>query len=202
MKKRQQIVIFAIVGVMALSVIGTALLVATGGDGSTHSTTSDELDEELQAQLDQLEAQQEAQSIAQSCPSLPLAAGATALPLPEVETFADPVAELQITDITVGTGTEVKAGDCVVAHYHGTLATDGTVFDSSYERGSPARFSLAGVIQGWQNGVPGMKEGGVRQLVIPAAQAYGEAGSPPVIGPNADLVFTVEIVSIEADTDS
>ena len=95
----------------------------------------------------------------------------------------------------VGSGAEAKPGDCIVAYYHGTL-TDGTVFDSAYERGTPNKFSLSAVIRGWQDGVPGMKEGGVRLLYIPSNQAYGSTGSPPVIGPDADLVFVIELVEV------
>jgi FKBP-type peptidyl-prolyl cis-trans isomerase len=89
----------------------------------------------------------------------------------------------------------VRAGDCIIANYHG-VTTDGEVFDSSYERGEPNRFSLNGVIQGWALGIPGMREGGVRVLTIPSELAYGEQGSAPVIGPNEDLVFVVELVEI------
>jgi hypothetical protein len=74
---------------------------------------------------------------------------------------------LIIEDIKIGEGYEIKPGGAIVAHYHGTLRTDGSVFDSSFERGEPAAFPLTNVIQGWQQGVPGMKVGGVRRLIIP-----------------------------------
>jgi len=105
------------------------------------------------------------------------------------------VTELSTVDLVEGTGTEAATGDCIVAFYHGVLA-DGTVFDSAYERGTPNRFSLTQVIQGWQAGIPGMKEGGVRVLTIPSEQGYGERGSAPLIGPDADLVFVVELVEV------
>lgn len=104
---------------------------------------------------------------------------------------------LQITDLQVGTGDEVKEGATVTAHYTGALAKDGTIFESSHDGGQPATFPLSGVIEGWQKGVPGMKVGGKRRLVIPASQAYGEQGSPPTIGPNEPLVFDIELVSIQ-----
>jgi len=103
------------------------------------------------------------------------------------------VSELQKTDIKVGDGEEVQPGDCVAALYYGTLAKDGTKFDGNYDTGKPIEFSLSGVIQGWTDGIPGMKVGGIRRLVIPAAQAYGSqerSGIPA----NSDLVFEVEIV--------
>ncbi len=107
------------------------------------------------------------------------------------------VDELKIEDIKVGTGDEVKAGATVTAHYTGALAKDGTIFESSKDTGEPATFPLDGVIAGWQEGVPGMKVGGVRRLTIPASKAYGEQGSPPTIGPNEPLVFDIEMVRVQ-----
>jgi FKBP-type peptidyl-prolyl cis-trans isomerase len=101
---------------------------------------------------------------------------------------------LIIEEITIGQGYEVKPGGAVVAHYHGTLREGGKVFDSSFQRGEPAMFPLSGVIEGWQKGVPGMKIGGVRRLTIPAALGYGERGAGGEIPPNADLVFTIQLV--------
>lgn len=97
-------------------------------------------------------------------------------------------------DLKIGEGYEVKPGGAVVAHYHGTLKSDGKVFDSSFERGQPIGFPLSGVIPGWQKGVPGMKVGGIRRLTIPYALAYGENGQPPTIPPKADLVFVIQLV--------
>lgn len=97
-------------------------------------------------------------------------------------------------DIIIGTGGEVKEGGSVVAHYHGTLKSDPTkVFDSSFKRGEPVAFPLSGVIPGWQKGVPGMKVGGVRRLIIPAAMAYGERSPSPDIPANSDLVFIIQL---------
>jgi FKBP-type peptidyl-prolyl cis-trans isomerase len=106
------------------------------------------------------------------------------------------VDSLQIVDLTVGDGEEVKTTDTVTAHYTGALAKDGTIFESSKDSGQPATFPLGQVIQGWQQGVPGMKVGGTRRLIIPASLAYGEAGSPPTIGPNEPLVFDIELIAI------
>lgn len=101
---------------------------------------------------------------------------------------------LIIEDIKIGEGYEIKPGNAVVAHYHGTLKADGKVFDSSFQRGEPIGFPLTGVIQGWQKGVPGMKVGGIRRLTIPAALGYGAQGAGASIPPNSDLVFVVQIV--------
>jgi peptidylprolyl isomerase len=101
---------------------------------------------------------------------------------------------LIIEDLKMGDGYEVPIGGSVVALYHGTRKSDGKVFDSAFDRGEPIAFPLAGVIQGWQEGVPGMKVGGVRRLTIPAALAYAERGAGADIPPNTDLVFVIQIV--------
>jgi FKBP-type peptidyl-prolyl cis-trans isomerase FkpA len=105
---------------------------------------------------------------------------------------------LKIIDEKVGTGQEAKAGDLVAVHYTGRLA-DGTKFDSSLERGEPIVFKLGAgkVIKGWDQGIAGMKEGGKRKLVIPPELGYGAKGSPPVIPPNAELYFDVELVGVQ-----
>jgi peptidylprolyl isomerase len=103
--------------------------------------------------------------------------------------------QLTFSDVVVGTGAEIKPGDTITAHYVGIGAESGKEFDTSWG-GQPAQFPLANVIAGWQNGIPGMKVGGRRLLVIPGAQAYGAnppSGSP--IGANETLVFVVDIVS-------
>jgi FKBP-type peptidyl-prolyl cis-trans isomerase len=105
------------------------------------------------------------------------------------------VEALQIVDEVTGTGAEVKAGDTVTVHYKGTLATTGVKFDSSYDRGEPITFSLSQVIEGWQKGIPGMKIGGKRRLVIPSSMAYGPSGTHG-IPPNSDLVFEVELFAV------
>lgn len=113
-------------------------------------------------------------------------------------TPVDNVAELQKTDLEEGTGEEVKPGATVTAHYTGALAKDGTIFQSSHDMGEAIEFSLTGVIKGWTDGVPGMKVGGKRRLVIPYEQAYGEAGRPDGgIPAKADLVFDIELTAVK-----
>jgi FKBP-type peptidyl-prolyl cis-trans isomerase len=120
--------------------------------------------------------------------------------VPEQSTAANTTAdvtELVIEDIVVGTGAEAKSGDTVTVHYTGWL-TDGTKFDSSVDAGQPLQFPLGQgyVIQGWDEGVAGMKVGGKRKLIIPPDMGYGAQGAGGVIPPNATLVFEVELVSI------
>lgn len=101
---------------------------------------------------------------------------------------------LIIEDLKIGDGYQVKPGGAVVAYYHGTLKEGGAEFDSAFRRGEPVAFPLNGVIKGWQEGVPGMKVGGVRRLIIPAALGYGERGAGSSIPPNSDLVFVIQLV--------
>lgn len=105
------------------------------------------------------------------------------------------VTQLQIADEVVGTGPAVKITDVIRMHYKGTLAQTGVKFDSSYDRGEPLTCSLGGLIVGWQQGIPGMKVGGKRRLVIPSALAYG-AQATAGIPANSDLVFEVELLDI------
>lgn len=114
-------------------------------------------------------------------------------------TPTDTVTELIKQDIKEGSGEEVQAGATVTVHYTGAVAATGTVFQSSKDFGRPITFGLDQVIKGWTDGVPGMKVGGIRRLVIPAEQAYGSR--PPYgsgIPADAPLVFDIELVGIEA----
>jgi FKBP-type peptidyl-prolyl cis-trans isomerase len=106
------------------------------------------------------------------------------------------MADLTIEDVTIGTGAEARPGRTVTVHYTGTL-DNGSRFDSSRDRG-PFSFLLGGgrVIQGWDQGVAGMRVGGVRRLVIPAELGYGDQGAPPVIPPRSTLHFEIELLEV------
>ena len=113
------------------------------------------------------------------------------------ETMTENKDELKIEDIEEGSGEQaVESGDDIVIHYKGTL-TDGTVFDSSYDRNEPfqTQIGVGQVIEGWDKGVIGMKPGGKRKLTIPPSMAYGEQGVGS-IPPNSTLIFEVELVEI------
>lgn len=110
-----------------------------------------------------------------------------------------PASELQYKVLNEGNGESPKTNDMVTVNYRGTL-TDGTEFDSSYKRGQPATFGVTGVIKGWTEALLRMKPGAKWQLFIPPELAYGERGSGASIGPNATLVFEVELVSAQAKT--
>lgn len=106
------------------------------------------------------------------------------------------VEQLEVIDTVIGTGDEVLPSQTITAHYTGALVKDGTIFQSSKDFGQPATFGLEQVIEGWTKGVPGMKVGGVRRLIIPSTQAYGSVRAAANIPPNSDLVFDIELISI------
>ena len=106
------------------------------------------------------------------------------------------VKELEMIDVEVGTGEEVKSGATITAHYTGALVKNGIIFQSSLDFGNAITFGLDQVIRGWTLGVPGMKVGGTRRLIIPAEQAYGASSPSRNIPANSDLVFDIDLVAI------
>lgn len=114
---------------------------------------------------------------------------------PEIDFIEGPAPlELVISDLIVGDGTEASAGDQVLVHYVGVDFETGEQFDASWDRGEPIRFPLSGLIAGWQEGIPGMRVGGRRQLVIPPALAYGESGAHRLAG--RTLVFVIDLLEV------
>jgi len=131
--------------------------------------------------------------------------GSTSQPSQSTGSTSAADGKLQITDIKVGTGAAVKAGDTITVNYTGWLYVDGkktTAFDSStdakFNHVQPAQFQIGvgQLIPGWDQGIPGMKVGGTRALVIPPSLGYGAQGQPPTIPANSTLYFEVTLVSI------
>ena len=110
----------------------------------------------------------------------------------------DVPADLVVTDVTVGEGTEATAGATVSVHYVGVAHSSGEEFDASYNRGTPLQFRLGvgQVISGWDQGVQGMRVGGRRQLVIPPHLGYGDRGAGGVIKPGETLIFVVDLLAV------
>jgi FKBP-type peptidyl-prolyl cis-trans isomerase len=117
---------------------------------------------------------------------------------PAKYTVSSPVTKLQATDITNGSGNAAKSGDCLIVKYYGALATNGTMFDENYNSTKGFAFTLGQgqVIKGWDEGLVGMKSGGIRRLVIPADLAYGSQ-SNGTIPANSSLVFYVKLLRIQ-----
>lgn len=119
---------------------------------------------------------------------------------PEVEVpEGEPPEELQVEDIVEGDGAAAAEGDALAVQYVGVTYATGEEFDSSWERGESFLFQLGAgmVIEGWDEGLEGMRVGGRRQLVIPSELAYGSSGSPPAIGPDETLVFVIDLVELQ-----
>ena len=114
---------------------------------------------------------------------------------PEIEFPGGPApTELVVKDLVVGDGAEAAPGGTVEVHYVGVEYDTGEEFDSSVRRGQPIEFPLRGLIRGWQDGIPGMKVGGRRQLIIPPAQAYGPVGSGHQLS-GKTLIFVIDLLS-------
>jgi peptidylprolyl isomerase len=115
---------------------------------------------------------------------------------PEVDyPGGEPPTELQVSDVTVGEGPEAAPGTTVLVHYVGVDFESGEEFDSSWNRGEPIEFPLRGLIPGWQEGIPGMRVGGRRQLVIPPEQAYGPAGGGHRLS-GKTLIFVIDLLGV------
>ena len=114
---------------------------------------------------------------------------------PELDAPVGPApTELVIEDLTVGDGAEAAASSTVKVHYLGVEYDSGEEFDSSWSRGEPIDFPLAALVKGWQEGIPGMKVGGRRKLVLPPHLAYGNAGGHPLSGKT--LIFVIDLLGV------
>ncbi len=110
-----------------------------------------------------------------------------------------PPKQLTVKDLVNGKGTTAKTGDTLTIQYVGVDYASGQEFDATWDRNQPFTFKLGSgqVIPGWGQGIPGMRVGGRRELTIPPNLAYGAQGSPPAIGPNATLVFVIDLLSVK-----
>lgn len=185
----QRISIIVIAVVMIGGTLGFYFLtIINNGEQNTQQ-------QQLAALQKQLQAQQNQQKQQTACSDANTEA---ALPTPDIYKPSGAVTALQTTDLTEGAGAAAKAGDCLYVKYYGTLAKNGAKFDENFTSSSAFAFTLGQgqVIQGWEQGVVGMKVGGMRRLVIPASLAYGSAaqGSIPA---NSDLVFVVKLLGIK-----
>lgn len=177
-EKSRRIIILVIVGAFVVSSLGlSGLVIWDAVKGKDDQATSQE---DIQKQLQEQQAQ-----------------NSSAGKKLEGFTPIKSVDKLQIENTKEGDGKEATLDSEVTVHYTGALAKNGEIFESSKDTGKPATFPLKGVIEGWQEGVAGMKVGGKRRLVIPADLAYGEKGSPPKIGPNQPLVFDIELIDVK-----
>lgn len=182
-KTTQRVFIWIIAIAMIVGTIGAFVGIIL--DNNNRAKQQEELTKQLQQQQQQ------------ACEAAVVPEGSV-YTKPESVTFEkDSVTELKTEDVKVGEGKEVtNVNDCVTVHYLGNTS-DGKVFDNSYDRGQPIAFTLSGVIQGWQEGLIGMKEGGARKIFIPSEKAYGEQGAPGAIGPNEPLYFYVELIDVK-----
>jgi peptidylprolyl isomerase len=137
-----------------------------------------------------------AESVASTPPPPPALSKKPVVTVPKTP----PPTTLVKKDLIVGTGATAAAGKTVTVNYVGVLYKNGKEFDSSWKNGQPASFQLTtgpnGVIPGWVQGIPGMKVGGRRELIVPPSLGYGAKGSPPTIPPNSTLVFVVDLLSV------
>lgn len=186
----QRIFILVIVAVFLLSTLAfTGVVIYSIIGGGNDEATSELSQSEIQEMLEEQENTE------------PEEGALEGTQLEGFEPVTGTVDELQIIDITEGEGKAAEKGGDVVAHYTGALANSGVIFQSSHDTGEPIPFNLDGVIQGWGEGVPGMKEGGTRRLIIPAEKAYGDAPEgysyAPGQQPLGPLVFDIELVEVQ-----
>ncbi len=179
-KEKSKRVLFKVIGgiVAFVAVVGGVYLIGRDDDSSSSSTTT---------------------SLGVTTTTVdPNAPTTTAPPKPEVSAPGAEPSELKVTTLKEGTGEPAKNGDTIDVHYVGVLSKDGTEFDNSYDRGAPLVLTLGAgqVIQGWEEGLVGLKVGGRYQIDIPAEKAYGANGSGEAIPPDAGLTFVVDIMAI------
>jgi peptidylprolyl isomerase len=181
---------------LILAALGAALAIAGCGSGGSSTIT---IGNENSADSALIKA---GESKTSTSPTSTTAKTPTTGPLSKEPTVTPPSGpaptKLVTKELIAGTGAEAKSGDTVTVNYVGVLYKGGKEFDASWKRNEPFSFPLGKgqVIKGWDQGIPGMKVGGRRELIIPASLAYGAAGSPPTIPANAPLVFVVDMLGV------
>ena len=177
--------------------LGAAILISGCGSGSGSSTITVGNENTADNSLIKAEGTSSTSTTSSATAKTP-----TSGPLSKEPTVTPPSgpapAKLETKELITGTGAEAKDGDSVTVNYVGVLYKNGKVFDASWKRHEPFTFTLGKgqVIKGWDQGVPGMKVGGRRELIIPAELAYGKTGSPPTIPANSPLVFVVDLLGV------
>ena len=186
---------------MLPAVLAVAALALAACGSSTKESTADKLAERAEQQQRQQTQSQPASAPAPTVTKIQPTAGERDLnKKPQIpKSSGPPPKQLKAQDLIVGNGPAAKDGDQLSVQYVGVLYNNNKQFDSSWDKGrQPFQFTLGqgGVIQGWDQGLVGMKVGGRRKLTIPPDLAYGAQGSPPAIGPNETLVFVIDLKKI------
>jgi FKBP-type peptidyl-prolyl cis-trans isomerase len=185
-KTSQRVGIWVIAGVMLFGTLGAFFLpILTNNSESKEAAEQQKLLDEYQKQM-------------AACPTGEVTdKKISPAPIPPEAPVVEDVPELKTTDLSVGSGEVVEAGDCVEILFHGTLASSGKAFNggSNYSEGTPYRSITTGFVPGFAEGIVGMKVGGERQIQIPSAKGYGDQASGEIPA-NADLIFTIKLVGI------
>lgn len=186
--KRDKVVIFILVGVMLFSAVATGLLFI--------AQSTEDVDDTMRSQQQIVDDTENTQV----CEASAEVASQAGNPAGDWPTTADtPFSSLDIIDTREGSGQAADVGNCITVHYRLSLA-DGTPIEGNdtFDGGSPIAFKLSpgSLIEGWVQGIPGLKEGGVRRLLVPAELAYGSSERPGIPA-NSDLIFDVELVKVE-----
>jgi FKBP-type peptidyl-prolyl cis-trans isomerase len=183
---------------LAAATLGAAILIAGCGSGGSSTIT---VGNENSADNSLIKAG-ESKSASTTTPSTAAAKTPTSGPLSKEPTVVPPTGpaptKLESKDLIAGTGAEAKVGDTITVNDVGVIYKGGKKFESSFKRNEPFMLTLGKgqVIAGWEQGIPGMKVGGRRELIIPASLGYGAKGSPPTIPANSTLVFVIDLLSV------
>ena len=184
---------------LTLAALGATLLIAGCGSSSGSSTITvgaENKSDNALVKQNETTSKKPAETSTTATAKTPASGPLSKEPQVTVPSGAAPT-KLEVKDLITGIGPAAKAGQTVTVNYVGVLFKGGKEFDASWKRNEPFTFALGkgAVIPGWDQGVAGMKVGGRRELVIPAALAYGAKGSPPSIPPNAPLVFVIDMLA-------